>query len=146
MPTGIEWPGGPTSSTMSVDVLPAGTPDIVAAHLPCNVNIQWTVPPPFNTIIGGSFQLRAYVESIGPGPEKQIGPTITVPVVFGQINYTSTIPVLANTLLGEGDIDPSTGQPVSGVYEIVAVLQQLNPGPTIVTGFAEDTLTMFRSP
>jgi len=88
--------------------------------------------------------LRSYVESIGPGQELQIGPTIIVPVVPGTTAYNATITVPGGTLLGEGQI--YNGVPVSGVYEIVAVLQHLNPGPTVVSGFAQDTLKMFRSP
>jgi hypothetical protein len=94
--------------------------------------------------LGGSFQLRAYVESLGPGQELQLGPTVTVPVVAGQINYTATIAIPGGTLLGEGQL--FGGVPVSGVYKIIAVLQHLNPGPTFVSGFAEDSIRMFLSP
>ena len=148
--SGIEWPSAPTSSGMIVDVPdnyptpPAGPPVLLVASLPCNVNISWTVPSPYSTTLGGTFQLRSYVESIGPGQELQIGPTIIVPVVPGTTAYNATITVPGGTLLGEGQI--YNGVPVSGVYEIVAVLQHLNPAPTVVSGYAEDTLKMFRSP
>ena len=145
----IEWPTGPTESNIAVDVPdnwptpPAGPPTILVASAPCNVNIAWTVPLPHNTTLGGSFQLRAYVESLGPGQEMQIGPTLTVPVVPGQTAYNAAIGIPGGTLLGEGEL--FGGVPVSGVYSIVAVLQHLNPGPTLVSGFAEINIRMFRT-
>jgi hypothetical protein len=94
----------------------------------------------------GSFQLRAFVESIGPGPEMQLGLTQNVPAVLNQMAYTQPIPIVANTLLGEGQ--DFNGVQVSGVYKIVAVLQHLNDegDPTWISGFAEDNMKMFLSP
>jgi hypothetical protein len=94
--------------------------------------------------LGGSFDLKAYVESIGPGPEQQLGPTINVPVDPGRTDYDRTITITGGTLLGEGQ--DFNGVAVSGVYKIIAVLQHLNPGPTWVSGFAEDSIKMFLSP
>lgn len=142
----IEWPVGPNSSAMTVQVLD-NTPapaSILDAGLPSTVHIEWTVPSPTNTTLGGSFRLRAYAESIGPGQEIQIGPTVVVPVVPPTVSYTADILVPAGTLLGEGEA--FGGVLVSGVYKIIAVLQHLNPGPTEASGFAEDTIRMFRTP
>ena len=88
--------------------------------------------------------MRAYVECLGPGQEMQLGPTTNEPVIPFQIPYRATIPIPGFTLKGEGEL--WGGVPVSGVYKIVAVLQHLNPGPTIVSGFAEVSLRMFRTP
>ena len=150
MTMNIEWPTGPTSSDMTMKVPdnwptpPEGPPVTLVASVPCNVNITWTVPSPHNMILGGSFQLRAYVECIGPGQEMQLGPTIKVPVVPGQTAYNATIAIPGGTLLGEGQL--FNGVPVSGVYKIVTVLQHLNPGPTWISGFAEVSTRMFLSP
>jgi hypothetical protein len=146
----IEWPDAPESSEMTVVVPdnwptePAGPPNILVASVPWKVNIGWTVPEPHNMEAGGSFQLRAYAESIGPGQEIQVGETLVEPVVPGQVDYAVTIEVPANTLKGEGE--EHHGVPVSGVYKIIAVLQHLNPGPTWISGFAEETIRMFLSP
>jgi hypothetical protein len=146
----IEWPDGPETSAMTVEVPdnwpapPAGPANILVASIASSVNIGWTVPFPHNMTLGGSFQLRAYVESLGPGQELQLGPTLIVPVVAGQSSYTATIAVPGGTLLGEGQL--FGGVPVSGVYKVIAVLQHLNPGPTFVSGFAEDSIRMFLSP
>ena len=146
----IEYPTGPTTGNLTVEVpdnwptAPTGPPNILVASVPCNVNIKWTVPSPHNMNLGGSFQLRAYVESLGPGQEMQLGPTINVPVVPGQTDYTATINIPGGTLLGEGQL--FGGVPVSGVYKIVTVLQHMNPGPTWISGFAEESIRMFLSP
>jgi hypothetical protein len=146
----IEFPTGPVSGTMTVSVpdnwpaAPAGPADILVTSVPFNVNVAWQIPSPHNMALGGSFQIRAYVESIGPGQEMQLGPTQNVPVVPGLINYTHSFTVPANTLLGEGQ--PFGGAPVSGVYKIVCVLQHLNPGPTWISGYAEENLRMFLQP
>jgi hypothetical protein len=132
---------------MNVQILDntAAPANILDAGLATTVRITWTVPPPLNTILGGSFRLRAYAESIGPGQELQLGPTGTVPVTVGQVSYTADIPVPPSTLLGEGE--PFGGVPVSGVYKIVAVLQHLNGGvASEASGFAEATFRMFRTP
>jgi hypothetical protein len=142
----IEWPVTPNTSAMTVQVLDNTTApaSILDAGLPSTVRITWTVPPPTNTILGGSFRLRAYAESIGPGQEIQIGLTVVVPVTPPTVSYTADILVAAGTLLGEGEA--FGGVLVSGVYKIIAVLQHLNPGPTEASGFAEDTIRMFRTP
>jgi hypothetical protein len=146
----IEFPTGPTTGSMTVEVPdnwpapPAGPPNILVAGVASNVNITWEIPSPHNMSIGGGFQLRAYVESIGPGQEMQLGPTINVPTVPGQTAYNATIAIPGGTLLGEGQI--FNGVPVSGVYKIIAVLQHMNPGPTWISGFAEDSIKMFLSP
>jgi hypothetical protein len=147
----IEWPDGPEESTMTVEVPdnwpvddPAGPPTVLVASVHCHVKISWTVPSPTNQTLGGSFQLRAYVESLGPGQEMQLGPTKDVPVVPGQEDYETTIDIPGGTLKGEGET--YDGVDVSGLYKIIAVLQHMNPGPTWVSGFAEETIKMFLSP
>jgi hypothetical protein len=149
----IEWPDGPETSDMTVQVpdnwpsTPAGPASILVAGIATNAHIEWTVPIPHNLTLGGSFQLRAYVESIGPGPEMQLGADVIVPVVPLATSYSADIPIPGGTLLGEGELYPdASGVPVSGLYKIVAVLQHLNPGPTWVAGFAEETIKMFLSP
>ena len=84
------------------------------------------------------------IESIGPGPEQQIGADINVPVVPGQVDYNHDAPIPGSTLLGEGELHG--GVPVSGVYKLIVVLQHMNPGPTWISGFAETNIKMFLNP
>lgn len=142
----IEWPGG-VASTMTLTVVdntlnPASILDV---DLDATLKLRWTIPPSFKKIICGSFRLRAYAESIGPGQETQIGGDKLVPVVFAQDTYETEINVAGNTLKGEGEDFGAV--PVSGVYRLVAVLQHLNDGrATTISGFDEVTLRMFRKP
>ena len=143
----IEWPGGVSSAmTLTVEDNTLNPASILDVDLDATLKIEWSVPPAFADIICGEFRLRAYAESIGPGPEKQIGNDKLVPVVVGQEPYVAEIIVDHNTLLGEGQHTPA-GVPVSGVYRLVAVLQHLNDGVrTTISGFDEVTLRMFRKP
>lgn len=139
----IEWPGG-VSSTMNVKVEDntLNPINILEADSPFNIKITWKVPPGFAGLIAGSFRLRAYAESLGPGDEKKLGSDVNVAVVPNQEDYEGTIPVAASVLEGEG----ATPQR-SGVYKIVAVLQLKNGAVfTDVSGFAEAPLTLFRLP
>lgn len=147
----IEWPSAPNTTSMSISLTdnwpapPQGPPNILVASLPCVVKVSFDVASHGMTL-GGRFQVRAYAESIGPGVEKLLGETV-VNVNPGQVTpYAADIHVPGGTLLGEGQPDPVTGTPVSGVYKIVVVMQHLNPGPTYVSGFEEETFRMFLHP
>ena len=74
------------------------------------IHADWTISPLAALLLGGDWQLAAYVESIGAGPEQQVGPTVTIPLTGGT-NYSADIVVPANTLPG----DPAP--PNSGVYK-----------------------------
>lgn len=149
--SGIEWPSAPNTTSMTIAIPdnwpspPAGPGTVLVASLPCQVRVNIEVGSHGMTL-GGSFQVRAFAESIGPGQELLLGQT-NVAVVPGQTTpYSAVINVPGNTLLGEGQVDPVSGSPVSGVYKIVVVMQHMNPGPTFVSGFAEDTFKMFLNP
>ena len=81
--------------------------------------------------VHADWQIAAYVESIGPGPEQQIGPTVTVPLT-GATSYSADITVPANTL------PDNPAPPNSGVYKTVTVLTHTNFGAvTDVVGLVE---------
>lgn len=140
----IEWGGIGLTSNMTNQLLDNNglVTNILDADQPFTVRIAWNVPPPLAPFLGGQFRLRVYVESIGPGPEQQIGQQV-VSVVGGQVNYGPvSIVVPGNALPGEGQGTP----PVSGVYKLVSVLQHLNPGETEGSGFAEGPVAQLRKP
>jgi hypothetical protein len=140
----IEWGGINLQSNLSNTVIDntSAPTTILDADVPFTVNINWDVPVPLAPFLGGQFRLRLYAESMGPGPEQQIGGTVVVPVVPGQVNYNSSILVPGNTLPGEGVGAP----PVSGAYKLVTVIQHLNGGATEGSGFAENPLIQLREP
>lgn len=142
----IEWAPLGFESAMSMEVRDntLGETSVLDSSAPFNVAVRFEIPPPVVPTLGGSFRIRVYAESVGPGEEKQIGATALVPVT-GAAAYTTVIAVPAGTLTGEGAA--SGGVIVSGVYKLVAVLQHLNPGPNEVSGYAESTgLIQIRTP
>ncbi len=143
MTTTIEWGGVNMQSNMDCTVFDntAAPSTVLDANLPFNVKLDWTVPALLAPFLGGSFRLRLFVESIGPGPEQQIQQTI-VAVSPGATNYTATVTVPGNTLPGEGGGAP----PVSGLYKIVAVVQHLNGVATEGCGYHDGTTVQLRQP
>ena len=85
------------------------------------IDAIWSIDPVSALLMGGRWELAAYVESIGPGPEQQVGGTVLVPLNGGQA-YAATVTVPSNTLPN----NPSP--PNSGVYKLVTVLTHRNFG------------------
>lgn len=144
----IEWGGVNLQSDMTCQVLDntSAPTTVLDANVAFDVRLDWTVPLPIKDFLGGSFRLRVYAESIGPGPEQMIG-QMNVPVVPGQATYSNKVlTVPGNTLRGEGAPDPVSGEPVSGLYRIVAVLQHVNGVATEGSGYHEGILVQLRQP
>jgi hypothetical protein len=140
----IEWTplGFESDMTMEVRDNTLGETYVLDSGLPFNVTVRWQIPATVVPTLGGSFRIRLYAESIGPGQEQQIGATAIVPVNF-TADYATVITVPGGTLQGEGAGTP----PASGVYKLVAVLQHLNPGANEVSGYTEfDHLLQLRTP
>lgn len=148
----IEWYGpSPDRSNMSMSVLDPlgrGPTNVIDEDQNFTVELTWTVPAPEAQTLGGEFRLRVFAESIGPGQEKQIGATVTVPVApvaTGDKVYVHPIAIPANTLDGEGT---TGGVNTSGCFKVAAVLQHINGTVfTDVSGYAElDGLLYVRRP
>jgi hypothetical protein len=102
-----------------------------------NVRVDWHLDGTLKSMIAGTWTVRLFVESMGPGPEAQIGST-NVPLVANP-NYTATINVPANAL--------PAGPPASGVYKIVVVITHEAFGiKTEMAGFGEGPLVDVRQP
>ena len=146
----IQWGTTLFTSTMDHKVKDNDTDpaDVLQAGAPFHIEVKWNVPPALASLIGpgDSFRLRAYAESMGPGQEMQIGGTDLEPGVLNQLSYVHNLDVNPNPLLGEGAL--FNGAPVSGIYNIVCVLQHLNGGvPTVHSGCSdEQPLVMFKTP
>ena len=85
------------------------------------IDAIWSIDPVSALLMGGRWELAAYVESIGPGPEQQVGGTVLVPLNGGQA-YAATVTVPSNTLPN------NPAPPNSGVYKLVTVLTHRNFG------------------
>ena len=94
---------------------------VLEANQPFTIQASWNISALAALLLGGQWQLAAYVESIGAGPEQQIGATVTVPL-NGGTNFSANIVVPANTLPD----DPAP--PLSGTYKVVTLLTHRNFG------------------
>jgi hypothetical protein len=121
-------PGTVTAAVLDNNGAPA---TVLEAGQPFTIHADWQISPLAALLLGGEWQLAAYVESIGPGPEQQVGPTVTVPLT-GATSYSADVTVPAGTLPD----DPAP--PTSGAYKTVTVLTHRNFGAvTDVVGVVE---------
>ncbi|RSM48402.1 hypothetical protein DMB66_46345 [Actinoplanes sp. ATCC 53533] len=109
----------------------SGAPaSVLEAGAPFRIDTDWSVDALTALLLGGEWTVTAYVESVGPGPEQEIG-TTTLAVNGGQ-NYAATVAVPANTLP-----NPPIA-PTSGIYKVVTVLTHRNFGtPSNVAAVVE---------
>jgi hypothetical protein len=143
----IEW-GTLGESTMShrvTDTTGHQPQTVLKKDAPFDITVDWQVPSAINGMLAAPanrFRLRAYAESIGPGPEQQIGADQLVDANAADTNYRKTFTVPAGALLGEGEL--FDGVPVSGIYRIVVVLQLMNGAfETVHSGYSDVESTIF---
>lgn len=85
---------------------------------PFSIEAEWTIEALAAVLLGGEWEVSAYVESIGPGPEQLVGTTTVA--LTGATSYNAVVTVPGGTLPN----DP--GPPNSGVYKLVTVLTHRN--------------------
>ena len=118
----IQFPNtlfGPGTATIVVNDNNGAPASVLEAADNFTIDVSWTVDPLFALLAGGQWEVAAYVESIGPGPEQQVGLTSTVPLNGGR-NYATTITVTGGTL------PDNPAPPNSGVYKLIVVLTHRN--------------------
>jgi hypothetical protein len=108
---------------------------------PFQIEMDWKLEgffvKPWLAALGGNWSIQVFAESVGPGPDVQIG-SVSVPVgaITNPRSYKATITVPANTL-PEGN----PGQPdPSGVYNLVCTCflnSSLGDPGYDIAGFAE---------
>jgi hypothetical protein len=97
-----------------------GTPSsVLDAGLEFTIDAKWSIDPLAALLLGGQWEVAAYVESIGQGPEQQVGKTKVVPLDGGD-KYKTTVRVPAHTLPN------NPAPPISGVYKLIVVLIHRN--------------------
>ena len=111
-------PGNFTAQLLDNNGAPS---NVLEAAKEIQIRCEWVISPLAALLMGGQWEVAAYAESIGPGPELQLGQTVVVPL-NGGTNFAATIKVPANTLPD----DPAP--PRSGAYKIVALLTHRNFG------------------
>ena len=121
-------PGTVTATVLDNNGAPA---TVLEADQQFTIRVDWTLSALAAALLGGQMLLATYVESIGAGPEQQVGPTVTVPL-DGSTAYTADVVVPATTLPN------NPAPPASGVYKIATVLTHQNFGAiTDVVGVVE---------
>ena len=143
----IEWGIFPNQSNMNMfahDNTATPPTTVLDAGTPIFLHVHWEVPAAIAAVIGGNFRIRTFAESVGPGQERQVGQTLTVPASPNQTSYDVHIVVPGGQLEGEGEL--FGGVPVSGMYKLVAVLQHMNPNPNECSGYADGPLIQLKTP
>lgn len=123
-----------TGAITNVSVV-SGFPDsglIVDTKDAWSIRVDWNTSGSIATAIGGNWQLRAFLESMGGGFEGQIGPTVNVSAA-GPLSKTASIPVAPANTLGI----------TAGAYKLVVTLTHLNPNPTGIAGYEEGKIVQF---
>ncbi len=119
---------------------PQGMPSrVIDTDAGCTITIGWHLDGSAALFLGGSWTVRAFVESIGAGFEGQIGATQTVPV-DGSADYSATINVAPLS------VPPPAGDDT--VYKLVVLVSHtaVNGTKTEMAGFGEGPFFEVRNP
>jgi hypothetical protein len=119
----IQFPNvlfGPGTFTATVLDNNGNPSSVLDAGVQFTIHTEWSIGALAALLMGGDWQVAAYVEAIGPGVEQQVGPTQTVPL-NGGTNFQTDI-VVAPSL--PNNLPP--GQ--SGAYKLVTLLTHRNFG------------------
>jgi hypothetical protein len=133
--TNIQFP--PTGSgnlTITVVDNNGSATNVLEASQPFTIEAVWTIDTESARVLGGQWELSAYVESFGPGLDAQVGPT-RVKALDGSETYSDAIVVPPNTF------PDNPAAPSPGVYKVIVVLLLRNNNRvTDVAAIAEGPL------
>lgn len=138
----FDVPAAPAALDARVDAVVLldldGSPNrVIDQGIGFNVRVDWHLDGTLKSMIAGTWTVRLFVESMGPGPEAQLG---TAVVALGaNPNYSATINVGPNAL--------PAGPPASGVYKLVVVITHEAFGvKSEMAGFGEGPMFDVRQP
>ena len=135
----IQFPSGSGTLDVTVQDNNGAPSSVLEANMAFTIDAEWSIDQYSAATLSGTWELSAYVESIGAGPEQQVGPTEPVQLDgrFAPNKYQATITVPAGTL--PDNPDPATA---SGVYKLATVLVLRGPFNQItdVVAFVEGPL------
>jgi hypothetical protein len=124
-------PGEPSGDIQAANTLQvfddAGMPSglVIKTTDPFKVAMEFEfLSPTVKALLGAlSFEVKYFAETIGPGPEYNLG-TVAKQTVTGQATYNATKPAGSETIL---DIPPKVMDP--GVYRLAALVTFRLAGP-----------------
>lgn len=128
-PEGLAGSGTFTATVVDNNLAPS---TVLEASEPFTIQCTWNIDALTADVLGGEWQLAAYVESIGPGPEQQVGDTTSVAVVPDLLNYAGAIEVDAF------ELPDNVAPPESGAYKLVTLLTHLNGNITDISAVVEE--------
>ncbi len=137
------------TGTISTTVLdPDQNPNTVFERTsPWQIRVDWSMHGSIVAAIGGEWTLSAFLESMGPGPEGQVGvPQAPHPVPITSVPLAGAFPNQSRTY--SHLIDVPAGVPAAdGVYKLVVLVQHSNAGiRDRMAGFAEGPYVEFYTP
>jgi hypothetical protein len=121
----------------------AGLPtNVIEASENFTVDCTWDIDAITASLLGGTWHVDLYAESIGGGFEGRLAGNF-VDVVPGQQNYSSTITVPGGTLPNDPPVHPLTDD--SSVFKMVVVLRHHNGGVTTsITALSDGPVVLVR--
>jgi hypothetical protein len=101
------------------------------------VSISWQIAGIVADALAGTWQVRAFLESMGAGFEGQVGPVQNI-----NLNVDPTTPRNYSTLL---TVPPGTP---AGTYKLVVTINYLTPAnqPGFMAGYQEGPILQFFNP
>src|SRR5262245_25591759 len=104
----IQFPNGSGTLDATVKDNNGAPSSVLEANQNFTIDAEWSIDQYSAATLSGQWELAAYVESIGAGPEQQVGQTekVTLDGRFAPSAYQATITVPAGTL--PDNPDPST--------------------------------------
>ncbi|MCP3991984.1 MAG: hypothetical protein GY724_23125 [Actinomycetia bacterium] len=137
---------GPLTGTLRANLIDNnGDPArVLEASKNFEVKVKWKVDVLAAQILGGTWQIDLYAESIGDGFEGQLTYD-DVPVVANQQAYQTTLVVPAGKLQNDPPPPPPTGR-ISGAYKLALVLSHRNSAGTTtwIAGLVEFPVVLIR--
>ena len=121
----------------------AGLPtNVIEASQDFTVDCKWNIDPITASLLGGTWHVDLYAESIGGGFEGRLAGNSEA-VVPGQTSYSSKITVPANTLPNDPPVHPINND--SSVFKMVVVLRHHNGNVTTsITALSEGPVVLVR--
>lgn len=93
---------------------------ILQLEHPWIIEVHWTLSGVAAPFLCGEFEVKAFAESIGPGPEKQVGATQRVP-----LNVVLPLPTPRSY---RTSIHVAAGELGEGAYKLVTLITYKNGG------------------
>lgn len=130
---------------VSINVLdPDGNPNMVLElNQPWSLEVTWYIDGPTVSSLGGTWEIKAFLESMGPGFENQVGPTLSKSLVNIDASSTPTHLVYKDTIAV-----PAGTPPDEAIYRVTTTVTYRNifGNRMAMAGFSTGPMIQFYSP